>query len=366
VIAVAPGRVNIIGEHTDYNCGFVLPAAINQVTVVAAGPGPAGVLAAYSERMHSLVRLPLETLRPSKTEPWANYPAGIAYFLHRNGVTVRGTNLCIVSSIAQGAGLSSSAALEVACARALLALGGEARDALQVIELCRQAESEFAGVNCGIMDQYVAWMGKQGNALILDCRSVEHQYVPLPPGIRLLVCDTGARRELMTSEYNRRRQECLYAVKQLAALHPGVRSLRDVSPGQIALAEGRMDQTAFKRARHVVSENDRVVHAVQAFRAANLDEVGNLMYESHVSLRSDFEVSCPELDAVVDICAESEGVFGARLTGAGFGGSVICLVLESEVDPVRSRLKEEYLQRTGLVPEVHVCSIEDGASVVTL
>ena len=363
-IASAPGRVNLIGEHTDYNGGYVLPAAIDRSIAVAAGPRSDRMLYIYSHNKQSLVEMSIDGLHPLKQDSWANYTAGVAYFLQRSGIALKGASLCIVGDIPQAAGLSSSAALGLANAHALLSLSGGNLDPIDLIKLCRQSENDFVGVNCGIMDQFVSALGKANHALFLDCTSLDYEYVPLPSNVRLVLCNTGVKRELTHSEYNKRRQECLYAVKQFSVRYPGVHSLRDVSARQFEDAKDSLDPLLRKRARHVITENDRVLASVQALKDNNLSEFGKLMYRSHLSLKLDFEVSCPELDAVVDICAEADGVHGARMTGAGFGGSVVCLVEEHHVEEVTARLEREYPQKTGRTPSIHVCSIEDGATVL--
>ena len=234
---------------------------------------------------------------------------------------------------------------------------------LELIKLCQQSENDFVGVNCGIMDQFVSALGKANNAMFLDCNSLYFEHVPLPANVRLLICDTGIQRELTNSGYNRRRKECFYAVKQLSDSHPTIKSLRDVSLEEFEHAGNKLDPVLRKRVRHVVSENQRVLDSVKALRDGDLSAFGKFMYQSHLSLKLDFEVSCPELDAVVDICAEAEGVHGARMTGAGFGGSAVCLVEEHNVEEVRARLETEYPEKTGQTPSVHVCSIEDGATI---
>jgi galactokinase len=364
-VAVAPGRVNLIGEHTDYNGGYVLPAAIDRSIAVAVSPRADSMLLIHSQNMHALVQISLEALHPQKQNSWVNYTAGVAYFLKRSGVELEGASICILGNIPQAAGLSSSAALELASAYALATLFGGRLTSLELVKLCKQAENDFVGVSCGIMDQFVAALGKSNHAMLLDCISLNYEYVSLPPNVRLLVCDTGVKRELPGTAYNKRRQECFYAVKQLSTAHPGITSLRDVSLEQIQSAEHSLDSVLWRRARHVVSENQRVLDSARALKENNLSEFGKLMYQSHLSLKLDFEVSCPELDAIVDICAEADGVHGARMTGAGFGGSAVCLVEEHNVEEVKARLETEYPSKTGRTPSIHVCSIEDGATVHT-
>jgi galactokinase len=364
-VASAPGRVNLIGEHTDYNNGYVLPAAIDRWIAVAGAPRPDNMLCIFSHNMHSLVQIPIDALHPLKEDTWANYVAGVAYFLKRAAVWLGGANLCIFGNIPQAAGLSSSAALELSSAIVISSLFGGKFTPIELVKLCQRSENEFVGVSCGIMDQFVSALGKADHAMFLDCGSLKHENVLLPSNVRLLICDTGVKRELSTSAYNKRRQECLYAVKQLSSVYPNIKSLREVSAEQLQSAEHSLDPILRRRARHVVSENQRVLDSVKALRETNLSEFGKLMYQSHLSLKLDFEVSCPELDAVVDICAEADGVHGARMTGAGFGGSAVCLVEEHNVEEVKARLEAEYPQKTGRTPSIHVCSIEDGATVHT-
>jgi galactokinase len=314
--------------------------------------------------MHSLVQVQADRLLPVKNDPWANYVLGVAYFLRREGVPVKGANLCITGDIPRGAGLSSSAALEVAAAKALATLFGSGlQSSIDLVRICRQAENEFVGVHCGVMDQFVSVLGRAHHAVFLDCDSLTYEYVTVPPEVRLVICDTGVKRELTHSAYNQRRQECFFAVKRLAERYPGITSLREASLPQLEAITGTLDPVIRKRARHVIAENRRVLDSVVALRQGNLTEFGKLMYQSHLSLKLDFEVSVPELDAIVDICAEEPGVYGARMTGAGFGGSAVCLVDKYSVSNVRSRLESEFLQRTGRSPAIQVCSIEDGATV---
>jgi galactokinase len=362
-IASAPGRVNLIGEHTDYNNGFVLPAAINRTTAVAAGPRNDDSLFVYSFNLRSLVKMDMKELRPSKENAWANYPAGVAWFLREAGAAITGANIAIAGNIPQGAGLSSSAALELGCAQALVSVSGFSLPPIAMAKICRRAENEFAGVSCGIMDQFVSAVGRAHHALFLDCQSLDHEYIPLPGHVRIIVCDTGVERTLASSGYNKRRQECLFAVKQLSEMYSGLTSLREVSLAQLEESRGALDPVIWKRAHHVVTENERVRNSATALKQGDLQRFGTLMYDSHTSLQNDYDVSCPELDAVVDICRSTDGVFGARMTGAGFGGAAICLVDEKKVDAVRTHLKREYQLRTGRNATIHVCTIDNGVTL---
>ncbi|MGB5872808.1 MAG: galactokinase [Bacteroidota bacterium] len=362
-IASAPGRVNLIGEHTDYNEGYVLPLAVDRHTAVAAGARGDRVLRAFSQNLQSSFRAPVDDLIPKKRPAWSNYVKGIAILLQRSGATLSGANLCINGTIPRGAGLSSSAALEVATAHALRALNNLSHTDEDLIHLCQKAEHEFAGVLCGIMDQYVTTLARSGTALFLDCRTLEVEQIPFPPGIRLLVIDTGVRRRLSSSEYNTRRGECAAAVGELQKVLPEIRALRDINLEELSHHAELLPRNLQKRARHVVSENQRVIRATQALRENDVNELGKLLYESHMSLRHQYEVSCDELDALVDICAECEGVVGARMTGAGFGGCVLCLVQKDAVGEVTSRVDLEYPARTGSRATPHLCVVEDGVTV---
>ncbi len=362
-IISAPGRVNLIGEHTDYNDGFVLPAAINRTTAIAASPRPDHSLLLHAENLGATMLLDLKDLHPRKTGSWSNYPAGVAHFLLESGVSLRGATMVIKGDIPRGSGLSSSAALEVASAFAFLTLNDVHMASLDVIKLCQKAENDYVGVKCGIMDQYISTLGKKDHALLIDCRSLESVHVPFPAGVRLIVCDTGVKRSLATSEYNKRRSECAEGVSVLASRIPGIRNLRDVNPGHLMEFGDLLDTVVLKRCRHVVTENERVTRSVEALRAGDLIHFGGLMYASHASLRDNYEVSCNELDAVVEICSGVDGVLGARMTGAGFGGCAICLVKEQNTDAVIERLERDYPKRTGKTPGITVCTFEQGVSV---
>ncbi|MFQ5823584.1 MAG: galactokinase [bacterium] len=366
ICGIAPGRVNLIGEHTDYNDGFVLPAAINKSIVIAASLREDLKLATYSASDSMLVEAPLDNLQPSEEVLWINYITGVAYYLQRSGDTLQGANLFIKGDIPQGAGLSSSAALEMAAAFTFLSLNNLQHPELEIIQMCQQAENEFVGVPCGIMDQFISCLGKKNHALFLDCRKLDYEYVPIPGNTKLLVCDTGIKRELVTSEYNRRREECQIGVQQLSSALSGIRALRDVSLEQFSEHQNLLSLTIRKRCYHVIAENERVKKSVQALKRGDLAAFGSLMYQSHFSLKNDYEVSTAELDTVVDICAECEGVYGARMTGAGFGGSAICLVQENYMNEVIARLNDEYPKKTGGTLSIYGCSIEDGVKIAEI
>ncbi len=359
-VASAPGRVNLIGEHTDYNDGYVLPGAIDRATAVAVGARDDDRLVMNPGSAQD-ASFSLSRLYPSERRAWTDYLTGVASFLQVRGTPLCGANMYVYGTVPRGAGLSSSAALELATAFALIELNGLTIPPVETAMLCQQAEHEFAGVKCGIMDQFISCLGKRNHAMLLDCRSLAYEHVPIPPGVELIVCDTGVKRALAGSEYNKRREECNAGVRILSSKLPGITALRDVSPAQLHDLQGLLDPVVRRRCMHVVTENDRVGRSARALREGDLGEFGKLMYDSHLSLRRDYEVSCPELDMIVDLCAGADGVYGARMTGAGFGGCAICLVKEGCAEGVIARLTAGYHGKGGEKASVYVCSIDDGA-----
>jgi galactokinase len=347
----APGRVNLIGEHTDYNQGLVLPAAIDLEIRIAYLP--------TDDRRVELVRLDgserdgfdLDRPRP-KAGTWLDYIAGTAWALAEAGLPLTGLRGVIASTLPPNAGLSSSAAIELAAAWALLDDAAPGIDRFRLAQLCQRAENGYVGVQSGLMDQFASSCGVAGAAVLLDCRSHEWRAIPLPADIALVVCHTGSPRHLERSEYNLRRSQCDAAAAALAAIDPGVRSLRDVTPEALAAAADRLDPVAYRRAEHVVTENARVEATVAALAAGDLAAVGRLFAESHASLRDQFDVSSPELDAMVEIAVAVPGVIAARMTGAGFGGCTINLVRPDAIQALRAAVEFEYSRRTGLTPRV--------------
>jgi galactokinase len=348
----APGRINLMGDHTDYNEGFVLPMAIGQACFVAASPNPSDVLRVQALDVQGFVEMPVAALDTVKRRgDWSDYVTGVARELHLQGVPLAGTDCTIASTIPLGAGLSSSAALEVATALALL---GPARlDPLELAQLCRRAENRFVENPCGIMDQYACVFGRAGEALQLDCRTLESQMVPLPPEMTVVAVNSMIKHELGTSEYRVRVRECQEAARAL-----GVASLRDVTRAGL---EARRDVPAWNRAHHVVSENQRVLDAAQAARQGDAARFGQYAGESHESLRRDYEVSCPEVDFLVETAGALPGVFGARMTGGGFGGCIVAFVERDRVDEVGARVRARYQERFGRTAEVFACQAAAGA-----
>lgn len=360
----APGRVNLIGEHTDYNDGFVLPAAIEFYCWVATAARSDKKLVIHSENLKETADANLESISPASRGHWSNYPVGVAWALEEGGKRVRGANLLISGEVPLGAGLSSSAAIEVAVGFALLHQSGLSIDLSELARLCQKAESEFVGAHVGIMDQFVSCHGRAAHALLLDCRSLEYKLVKLPPGIQLVICNTMVKHEIGSSQYNVRRAECEEGVRALNKVLHGIRALRDVTLAQLETHRALLNPIVYSRCRHVITENDRVQNAVRALESGNVRSLGPLMRESHRSLRDDYEVSCKELDLMVEMGAAQPGVIGARMTGGGFGGCTINLVESSAVDAFKQNVAAKYLAQTSLTPEIYVSPAADGVQQV--
>ncbi len=360
----APGRVNLIGEHTDYNDGFVLPAAIEFYCWALAAPRRDGRVVIYSENFNETVEAALDSLSPLEKKHWANYPLGVAWALRQAGKPLTGANIYITGEVPLGAGLSSSAAVEVAVAFALLNESDSAIDRAELAKLCQKAENEFVGARVGIMDQFISCFGRASHALLLDCRSLHHEFVKIPANLQLVICNTMVKHELASSEYNARRAECEEGVRILRKAFPEIRALRDVSLSQLDEHRRNLPLTVFARCRHVITENARVKTAVEAFRREDRQALGRLMRDSHRSLRDDYEVSCKELDLMVEIAEVQEGLIGARMTGGGFGGCTINLVECAAVSDFRRNVAAAYFSKTGLTPEIFVSPASDGAQQV--
>jgi len=360
----APGRVNLIGEHTDYNDGFVLPAAIEFFCWAAAAPRRDRKLVIHSENLSDTVETSLDSISSAGPKHWANYPLGVAWALELAGKRLAGSNLLISGDIPLGGGLSSSAALEVVVGFALLHQSGHAIDRVELAKSCQKAENDFVGARVGIMDQFVACHGRVSRALLLDCRSLEAQLVQLPPGIQLVICNTMVKHELGSTEYNIRRKQCEEGVRTLRTVLPQIRALRDVTPAALEKHRGLLNSKVFARCRHVVTENERVNRAVHALETRDLNALESLMRDSHRSLRDDYEVSSEELDLMVEIAAAQPGVLGARMTGGGFGGCTINLVESGSVKAFKQDIAAQYLARTGVNPEIYVSPAADGVCQV--
>ncbi|MEK7409052.1 MAG: galactokinase [Acidobacteriota bacterium] len=356
----APGRVNLIGEHTDYNLGFVLPMALELACYTGAAPRPDGRLRVFSEnlgeaREWAVAELP--GLQPAGD--WGDYVAGVARELLAAGCEVRPQNLLVWSTVPVGSGLSSSAALEVSVALALAE--GRAMDGLDLARLCRRAENNFVGAPCGIMDQYVSVFGRENAAIRIDCRSLEHQPVALPPGMAIMAVNTLVKHEIGQSAYRQRVEECKAAAEAL-----GVQSLRDVTSAELEQFGDALPVVPLRRALHVVTENERVGEFMTACAREDLAAMGKLFVASHRSLQRDYEVSCEELDFLVDTALELPGVLGARMTGGGFGGCTVNLVRQETAAVFGPIISRAYQQRFGLAPQVYPCRAAAGASEVPL
>ncbi len=354
----APGRVNLIGEHTDYNDGFVLPMAIDRAVWIAGRPRGDRRIIGYSLDLGQTVKFSLESIHKEEAG-WGEYLKGVAWALQEAGYPLRGWEGVIAGDVPIGAGLSSSAALEMAAARVFAVVSGWPWNSAAMARIGQRAENEWVGVNCGIMDQMIAAVGKAGYALLIDCRSLETQPVPLPPDTTVVVLDTATRRGLVDSAYNERRARC-----EVAARFFGVPALRDVSVARFQAQADRLDEVTRRRARHVVTENARTLQAADAMRRGDAVELGQLMNSSHASLRDDFEVSSDELESMVACAQQEQGCYGARMTGAGFGGCAVALVRAAVARAFAAAVTTCYRATTGVAPNVYLCAATNGAEVV--
>jgi galactokinase len=360
----APGRVNLIGEHTDYNDGFVMPAAINFSTSVTFQPLAERKIEFYSENFKEQVALDLEKLPAKKHNHWSDYVVGVALMIEQAGHRLTGASLRFNSDVPIGSGLSSSAAIEVATAYALSVGCNLEIDQKELAKLCRKAENEFVGARVGIMDQFVSLFGERDKALLLDCRSLDYKLLPLPVDIQLVICNTMVKHALASGGYNERRSQCEEGVKELSKVLPGITALRDVSSIQLEQHRDVLAPIIYRRCKHVVSENDRVLASAAALEKGDLSAFGSLMNDSHQSLRDDFEVSCAELDLMVELARGIEGVYGSRMTGGGFGGCTVNLVARDQVEEFKRVVAPGYEKATGLIPEIYVCRAINGAEEV--
>jgi len=364
IIVRAPGRVNLIGEHTDYNDGFVLPVAIDRQVLVAAASRSDRTVRLYALDFEAQASFSLDDIRYDEEQRWSNYQRGVAWALQEEGLELVGLEAAITSDIPIASGLSSSAAIEVAIATAWQLLSGFELDPVRLALLCQKAENQFVGANCGIMDQFISLLGRRDHALLIDCRSLGYRLVPLPRGVAIVVADTMKRRGLVDSEYNTRRRECEEGARLLGQYISGVRALRDVTPEQFAQHAEKLPSVIRRRCRHVISENARVDGAAAALEAGDLASFGELMVTSHRSLRDDYQVSCQELDVMVEAALKIEGVYGSRMTGAGFGGCTVSLVAEESVPAFREQVAAEYEATLGVHPQIYACRASDGAGEV--
>jgi galactokinase len=360
----APGRVNLIGEHTDYNDGFVLPAAIGFSTFVATAPRSDGKLVIRSENFPGEFVFDVNHLPRGRQEEWCDYVLGVAVTLQRLGYPVPAASLLVRGEVPMGSGLSSSAALEVATALALVSLSGVKLPFTEIAKLCQKSENEFVGARVGIMDQYVSCLGKAGHALFLDCRSLEYELVPIPANLKFVICNTMVKHELASGSYNQRREECEQGTKIFAKWDPKVRALRDVSMELLERHASELPEAIRKRCLHVVQENQRVLDAVRCLQTGDLVRLGELMRASHNSLRDLFEVSCRELDIMVEAAEGLPGYCGGRMTGGGFGGCTVNLVRDHDAENFAAQISERYRSATGIDPQTYICSAENGAEAL--
>jgi galactokinase len=351
-VYLAPGRVNLIGEHTDYNGGFVMPAALDRYTWVAITPRADRHVRVWSESHPGLVEFNLDALTPGGARSWDSYVRGVAWAIERSGLALKGADLMIRSTVPEGSGLSSSAALEVATGFALAETSGHTMDRLQLAKLCQQAENDFVGMRCGIMDQYIACHAVAETALLLDCRSLEHRTLALSGEVAILVANTMVKHELASSAYNERRAQCEQGVTLLQGVVPEIQQLRDVTPQMLIQHRDLLPETVLRRCRHVVLENRRAQEAARALERRDPTYFGELMWASHASLRDDYQVSCAELDEMVEIARAIPGILGSRMTGGGFGGCTVSIAWRDQAATAAQHLGLEYERRTGRRPDV--------------
>jgi galactokinase len=361
----APGRVNLIGEHTDYNQGYVLPAAIDFSCWVAVSARDDNKLSIYSENFNEEIEVDLNSSNSWSRKGWAAYPLGVGWALKQAGFPLQSCNLYIAGNVPLGSGLSSSAAIEVATALALLDVSGCALDKTKVALLCQHTENEFVGARCGIMDQFIASNGKAEHAILLDCRSLEGRFIPIPSDVALVVCNSMVKHEIAVNvnEYNKRRAQCEEAVRLLKTALPAIQALRDVSVEELQGHKKLLPKIIYKRARHVVTEDRRTLLVASAFEKGDLNPVTKCMAEAHNSMRDDYEASCRELDILVEIASLQKGVLGARMTGGGFGGCTINLVKQEFVPRFIQSVEEEYFKRTGLRSQIVSMTAAAGAGL---
>lgn len=366
MLVKSPGRVNLIGEHTDYNEGFVLPAAVDKSIILAISPNELNQFRFYSVDKKEKVEVELSAELGKSSKGWPNYLLGVVDQLKKHGYEPGAFDCVFGGNIPIGAGMSSSAALEGGVLYGLVQIHGWKIPPLEMAKIAQQAENEFVGVQCGIMDQFASLNGKEGHAIRLDCRSLEYEYIPFgESGIRIVLCDTGVRRELASSEYNVRRSQCEQGVALLQSHNPQIQSLRDVSLDFLNKYRPEMDPIVYKRCKYVIEENQRVLDACNDLQDGNLGTFGRRMYESHRGLQNEYEVSCRELDILVEIAENIEGVLGARMMGGGFGGCTINLVQKEAVEHFVATIRTTYQQAMDHMPKVYETKISKGTHLLS-
>jgi galactokinase len=362
----APGRVNLIGEHTDYTGGLVMPAAIDFNTVAVVSPAQGGASVIRSVDFQKEFQFDASALPEKPKHDWTDYPAGVLWSLRQSGVVAPQFTMTLKGDVPLGAGLSSSASIEVAVAFAALALAGKSMPLTDVALACKKAENGFVGAQSGIMDQYIACCGVKDHALVIDTRDLSSRAVPLPADVRLVICNSMVKHSHAGGEYNQRRAEVDEGCRALRAANPAVRTerweLRDATLADLEKARASMSENAFRRCRHIITENARVEEAAAALASGNLRRMGQLMAEAHASYRDDFAASCPEADLLVELAAAQPGVIGARLTGGGFGGCTVNLVEAAQAEEFREGIHAAYLGRAAIDADIYLCQAAAGAS----
>lgn len=367
LLSSAPGRINLIGEHTDYNNGYVLPAAIHLRTHFLMAPRPDDKVRIWAENFQEEEAFDLKAIVPSESRRWANYVKGIFWVLKQEGLKLGGVNAMIWGEVPLESGLSSSASLEISVIKGLSTSWNIDLPPLEMAKLAQRAENDFVGVKCGLMDQFISVLGRKDSAVFLDCETLEYAYYPLSlekAGLAILVHDTRVPRRLAASEYNKRRQESTQALEILK--QKGIRSYKEATTSLLESSRSEIDPVPYKRAKHVITENERVCRAVEALQKDDFSGLGALLFHSHESLRDDYEVSCPELDLLYDVGKDFSGCLGARLVGAGFGGSGIALIEKRAEDAFRKRLLDEAEKRRFPRPEFYRVAIGQGAAASKL
>ena len=361
VVVRAPGRVNLIGEHTDYNDGFVLPAAIDRFIEFAGRRRADRMVRVHSTDFQDSTEFSLDDIQKDSAHRWSNYLRGVSKFLEADGHRLTGAEIVFGGNVPRESGLSSSAAVEVGATVFWQKLMGLTLEPVYAVKLSRRAENEFVGVPCGIMDQFISALGRREHALFLDCHDLSYRHVPLRGDVKIVVCNSGVKRALAQSEYEVRLNQCRQAVAQLRTKGLAVDSLREVEPVDLETGHDALSEILLRRARHVISENQRTRDAVKVLEAADIERFGELMNASHVSLRDDYEVSSKELDTLVELAWRQPGTIGARMTGAGFGGCTVNLVRADAAEAFAQAVAEGYQKALGLKAEIYVCQASDGA-----
>ena len=349
----ASGRVNLIGGHTDYNDGYVLPIPLDRDIWIVGSPRNDDTVNAYAADFDEWATFSLKDVTSKNTAQWVNYIQGVAWSLHKRGYILRGVDLVIKGTVPIGAGLSSSAAIEVAALRLFSKISGFTVEPVEAAYICMEAENDYVGVKCGVMDQFVASLGRRGNALFIDCRTNDFELLSLPPDVRVVIVNSNVKRELASSAYNERRAQCMEGVKILEQYLPGIRALRDVSVSDLNEFGHNLPPLIYRRCHHVVTENARVLEGVRALKAEDMMKLGELINASHASLRDNYEVSSDELNILVETAQSLPQTLGSRMTGAGFGGCTVNLVKANSVLDFTRKISEGYFEATGLSAEIY-------------